>query len=163
MPTLVEQLMAEPQRQTLIEDLAAIVEAHVADLKGIRGMTLRTGLSLLKAARHNAVPEAVSRLLPGAATALEADYQAFLARHADTATAAGPTPQGAIGFGDYLHSQPSAVAKALMDALDARVAGSQHPTLRSAYPRLRSAIAAEIEPAVPKLADALAKHLLLAP
>lgn len=151
--------MAEPRRQALIEDLASIIETHVEGLKGFRGIALRTGLSLLKAARHNAVPEAVSRLLPDAVEALEADYQAFLAQRADTATAFGSTLGAASGFADLLSRNPAAVAGTLMRVLDARVAGSQHPTLRSAYPRLRSSIASEIEPAIPKLAGTLAKHL----
>lgn len=156
MPTLVEQVMTEPQRQALIEDLAAIIEAHVAGLKGLKGIGLRTGLGMLKAARQNAVPEAVSRLLPGAVEALEPDYQAFLAQ--GSGSKASPRP-ATRDFGDYLSRKPAAVAEALMGVLDARVASSRHSTLSSVYPKLRSSIATEIEPAMPKLAGALAKYV----
>lgn len=156
MPTLSEQVLTEPNRQALIEEVAALIEAHVAALKGLKGIGLRTGLGMLKAARHNAVPEAVSRLLPGAMEALEPDYQAFLSRYADLKTAGKPAPRN---FGEYLAGQPAATAEALMGVVDARVSSSRNTTLASVYPKLRGSIASEIEPAIPKLAGAVAKYL----
>ena len=97
MKSLADILLAPQQRDALIADAASMVEQHIQQRGGLKGIGMKTGLSLLKAARPDILQRASARMLPDMITALEplytqfrnsgdGDFAVFLGRHADTAT-----------------------------------------------------------------------------
>lgn len=144
------EALSEPDRRAaLIEDLAVLVEKHVAGVRGLRGIGLRTGLSMLKAARPGATREAVEKLLPQSLDALDPWYTEYLQAGA----------QG--GFDRRLLAEPEAVSQALLSVADQRVAASKHASLSAMYGKLRPAIGSELLALVPALAATLARYLPL--
>jgi len=146
-PTLSEQLLSEPRRSALINDLAVLFENHVGSLKGLKGMGMKTGLSMLRAARPNALPEAVTRLLPESLAHLEPEYSAWQKAGAKQ------------GFDAYLLRDQAKLTDRLIGVVDDRVGASQNSTLRTMYPKLRGNIASEVSALAPRLAQILVRHL----
>jgi hypothetical protein len=70
MTTLADTLLAPPRRDALIADLVALVERHVHERPGLRGVTLRAGMAAVKRRLPDAIPRTVTRLLPDLAAAL---------------------------------------------------------------------------------------------
>lgn len=71
MTTLADTLLAPPRRDALIADLVALVERHVHERAGLRGVTLRAGMAAVKRRLPDAIPRTVTRLLPDLVGALE--------------------------------------------------------------------------------------------
>lgn len=149
MPTLAEQMLEpESQKQSLIQELAEVFEAHVAKVGGLKGMGLRTAIGMLKKARDNAIPEAVAKLLPACLRAMEPYYQRYL-----TEKTTGQT------FVQLAERERSKVAQDLVRVIDARVANSQHSALSKGYGKVRGLLVPEIEAIVPEMAASLQRRL----
>lgn len=146
MPTLADSLLAEPRAEALATECSRMIDEHVEQIKGLRGMGLRTAMGMLKAGRPDAGSGAMGRLLPDFVKALEPYYQEFL---------------GASGkdFGAFLVSKGDTINAALLGAIDARVERSPNATLKSMYPKFRSAIEAEMAGITPKIAAIIARHV----
>ena len=139
-------LLEPARRDALIADVAATVERHVAGRSGLRGVTLRAGLATVRRKLPDAIPRAVTRLLPELVTALEPLYAEAQARNG-------------ADFARYLKQNLATVGETLMGIADARVERSSNAALKAFYARFRSTAEHEAEGLVPALADALAKHL----
>lgn len=146
MGKLSELLQDDVRRAELIADLAEMVEEHVADRTGFRGITLRTGLAAVRRKLPDAIPRTVTRLLPDFLAALEPLYAR--ARAANGAE-----------FARFLKKDPTLVAETMLGIADARVERSTHAGLKSFYARFRGTAEQEAEEIVPGLADVLARHL----
>ena len=77
MKSLADILLAPQQRDALIADAASMVEQHIQQRGGLKGIGMKTGLSLLKAARPDILQRASARMLPDMITALEPLYTQF--------------------------------------------------------------------------------------
>jgi len=146
MPTLADSLLVDDRRERLVADCAETLSEHVSGIKGLRGIGLRTSLSLLKAGRPDAVPGALQKLMPEFIVALEPQYQSYLASRLER-------------FGDFLMAHRGDATAALLSVTDARVANATHATLKSVYPSVRGAIETELKAALPKLAAVIDRHL----
>lgn len=135
------------QSDVVAEECSKVLEAHLADLKGLKGIGLRTGLSLLKAGRPNAGREAVSKLLPQITEAVAPEYQRYCAERASYAD-----------FDAYARQHADRIGEAVMGTVDARVGGSGNAALRSTYPKLRDALARELVAAMPALASVFGRY-----
>ena len=146
MTTLADLLLAPARRDALIARIAQWIEDYVARLPGLRGMALRAGLAAAQAARPDAVPRGVRRLLPDFAAALEPFWQRFRA-------------SGERDFGEYLRRHAPEASAAMMAEVDARMAGTSHRALAAAYRRLRGTLAAELERQLPDVARMIGRTL----
>lgn len=137
---------ALPEDHALVVDCVRLVERHVAGRDGLRGVALKTGLGMARAARPQILPHAMQRLLPEFAAALEPlyrrfrdddgrDFAAFLTRHEDTAVTA------------------------LLAVADGRVAASPNAAIKAVYARLRGGAEAEVAAVLPALAGVFAARL----
>jgi hypothetical protein len=70
MTTLADLLLTPARRDALVADLVALVERHVHERSGLRGVTLRAGLAAVRRKLPDAIPRTVTRLLPDLAAAL---------------------------------------------------------------------------------------------
>ena len=141
-----DRLLDDSRRDALVADLAAAVERHARERTGLRGVTLRAGLAAVRRKLPDAIPRAITRLLPEFVAALEA-----LQARAPDATGAG--------FVRFLKQDRALVAETLMGIADARVARSSNAALKAFYARFRGTAEHEAEDLVPGVADVLAKHL----
>jgi hypothetical protein len=139
-------LLDDARRDALIADVVAAVERHVERRKGLRGATLRAGMSWVRGKLPDAIPRTVTRLLPEFLAALEPLHARSQARNGQD-------------FAEFLKREPAVVAEAMLGIADARVARSTNAGLKSFYARFRGTAENEAEGLVPALADVLARHL----
>jgi hypothetical protein len=143
---LVDALLADDRRDRLVADCVRLVEAHIGKRGGLRGLSLRTALALMRSLRPDALTVAIGQLLPQWAEALEPLYQEFRQ---------SPDEQ----FSGFLAARSAPASRALVGVIDRRVAISQNKTLKAAYARLRKDAATEMEAALPDLAELLARYI----
>ncbi|MBI2384246.1 MAG: hypothetical protein HYV18_09280 [Gammaproteobacteria bacterium] len=146
MPTLADQLLAPHHRDEFVADCVKLVETQVSRLSGLRGMSLRTGLAMLKSARPDVLPRAVARLLPEFVQALEPLYQKF------RCSTAGD-------FKAFMQRHAADAIDALLAVTDTRMGASQNAVAKSFYARFRHSAEAELEQALPALAGLMRIYL----
>jgi hypothetical protein len=139
MTTLADILLAPEKHDALVARTGEWVERYVHESSGLRGMALKAGLAAAKAARADAVPRAVNRLLPEFANALEPYWQRFRA-------------SGETDFSAYLKRHAREATAAMMAATDTRIAASPNKALHAGYKRLRGTLASELEKLLPQIA-----------
>lgn len=122
-----------------------LIETQVAARGGLRGMSLKTGLAVLKAARPGVLERAVQRLLPEFIDALEPLYQAFRA-------------SSDRDFAVFLGKHGRDATQALLAVADLRVREAS-PAVQGAYARLRKLAESEVEAALPAVARTIQAHL----
>jgi hypothetical protein len=146
MTTLADVLLAPERRDLIVSRTAAWVEQYVAKRPGLRGLTLKAGLAALKAARPDALPRGVARLLPEFAVALEPLYRRFRA-------------SGERNFSHFLAAHSDDATAALIAVADARAAATSHRALASGYRRMRGTFEAELHTLLPELAKMLSRYV----
>ncbi len=144
MKSLADALLAPQRRDRVVDDTVKLIESHVANRGGLRGMSLKTGLAMVKAAKPGILERAVRKLLPEFAQALDPLYQEFSATpHRD--------------FAAYLQQHSGRATSALLAVADTRI-GQASGAAQSAYARLRSSAEAEVSAALPALSRLLGQH-----
>lgn len=138
MKSLNEILWSPSQRDAFAADLVQLVERHLAGVRGLRGIGLKAGLGVLKAAKPDLLDGALRRNAPQFIAALEPLYEDFRAS-ADR------------DFSVYLQKHARQGRDALLAVADARIAKTSNAALQSAYRRMRDGIENEIEAAMPAL------------
>ncbi|MFT4047518.1 MAG: hypothetical protein QM661_12610 [Solimonas sp.] len=146
MKSLNDILWSPLQREAFAADLAALVELQVANRGGLRGMAVRTGFTLLKAAKPDLLDSALRRNAPQFIAALEPLYESF--RN-------GREPD----FAAFLQKHAVEARDALLGVADARAAQSANGALKSTYRKLRSSAESEIEAAIPALGRLIRGYL----
>ena len=139
-------LLEESRRERLIADMVEMVERHVAQRPGFRGVTLRTGMAAVRRMLPDAIPRTVTRLLPDLVAAFEPLHARAQARNGRD-------------FAGFLKRERAPVAETLLGIADVRVERSTNGALKSFYARFRSTAEREAEALVPGIADVLARHL----
>ena len=148
MPALADIVLTAKNKDALVADCVQLTEGRIAGRGGLRGLAMKTSLSLLKAARPDILPRAMQALLPDFVTALEPLYQDYLAatdRQAD--------------FASFLQGRPDAAVGALLGVADARAGRVQNPAVKSVYARLRGDAEHEVGAALPDFARLLSNYL----
>lgn len=144
MGTLSEKLLEPQVRPHVVADCAKLVDEEVAAKSGLSGIAIKAAYAVVKAVKGGIIPEVLDGLLPSFAEKLEPTYQGWLAGN-------GTLP-------DYFDPRASEVAEALLTITDDRAQKSKNATLRKAYEKLRPTGKKNVEQAVPRLAQLLAKH-----
>lgn len=136
--TLREQLNDPTVASSLVADCCRLIDAEVADKKGLSGVAIKAGYKTLKGLKPGAVEEAVRHLLPEFAQALDPFATQAL--------------QAGQGVGSHLREKASPVAEALLGVTDRRADTHEKGLLRSTYLKLRPVAKRNVEAAVPRLA-----------
>ncbi|MGH8446346.1 MAG: DUF6918 family protein [Solimonas sp.] len=146
MKSLSEILWSPFQREAFAADLARLVEQQVAGRGGLRGIGLKTGFALLKAAKPDLLTGALRRHAPQFIAALEPLYGNFLnSREPD--------------FSVFLQKHAAEARDALLAVADARAAASGNGALKAAYGKLRGSAESEVEAMVPALGSLIRGYL----
>jgi len=148
MPALADIVLTAERKDALVADCVHLTENRIAGRGGLRGIALKTGLSLLKAARPDILPRAMQALLPDFVAALDPLYQDYLA--------ASDRP---ADFASFLQGRSDAAVDALLGVTDARAARVHNPAIKSVYARLRGGAESEVGAALPDFANLLSNYL----
>lgn len=146
MPKLADSLLAEGRREAVIAELAQLIDDYVDQLKGLKGMALRTAFNMLKGNDSTAVHGAMAKMMPDFVAGLEPLYQDFL-------------KQKGKDFAAHMKAHPHEALGALIGVTDARVARSSNATLKSVYKKIRSTIESELQGVLPSLGAVIQKNL----
>ncbi|NGY03703.1 DUF6918 family protein [Solimonas terrae] len=138
MKSLNEILWSPSQRDAFAADLVTLVDRHLAGVRGLRGIGLKTGMAVLKAAKPDLLDGALRRNAPQFIAALEPLYAEFQ-RSADR------------DFSVFLQKHADEGRDALLAMADARLEKSRNGALQSAYRKMRGSIENEIGAAMPAL------------
>lgn len=122
-----------------------MVEREVAAKKGLSGAAIKTGYKVSRSVRPNLVRDVLGSLLPEFATALQPWVDRSHSADGDAEAS----------FRQVLLEDSDAVAEALLGVTDQRAEGANE-VLRKTYARLRKGAKAQVQAAVPNVADTLA-------
>lgn len=145
MKSLADILLASHHKDALIIDVAALLERHVQSRRGLKGLLMKAGLSLLKSTRPDIAQRASNRLLPEMLHALEPLYRQFR-----------KSSDG--DFAVFLSKNAESASGALLAVADTRIANSG-PTARSTYQQFRSGADEEVRLLLPALGKLFSSYI----
>ncbi len=146
MSSLADILLAAHHRDELVADAARLVEDYIQQRGGLKGMGLKTGLALAKAARPDILHRASDRMLPDMVRALEPLYQEF--RHSSGGD-----------FAVFLDRRADAAVELLLGVADAKVAAAHNAAAKSVYQKFRGGAADEARGLLPRLGKLVSAYL----
>ena len=144
MGTLIEVLKDDSQRRTVVDDCVTLIDAEVADKKGLSGKFVRAAFKTVKGFKPGIVPMSMDALLDDFAVKVDPHWQACQ-------TSGTPARS-------YFQQHKEAISTALLEITDERAAQSRHKVLVKAYKSLRGKATEHISQAIPRLADLMVKH-----
>jgi hypothetical protein len=146
-------LLAPHQRDAIVDDAVRLIETHVGSRGGLRGISLKTGLAMLKTAKPGILDRAVQRLLPDFLAALEPFHAEFRQSAHQAAHRSADRD-----FSLFLQKRGPRVAAALLSVADTRVRQASHG-VQATYTRLRGSAESEVDAIVPALARLISAYL----
>lgn len=146
MKGLADILLASQHKKAVVADCVDLIESHIASRSGLKGIALKTGLSMLKRAKPGFIERATGRLLPEFIDALEPLYQES-------------QKLGKGDFNTYLKGNAQRATNAMLVVADRRVKDSESQTVKSTYARMRGDAERELLAAMPKLSQLLTSYL----
>ena len=146
MKGLVDILLASQHKKAVIADCVELIESHIAGRSGLKGMALKTGLSMLKRAKPEIIERATAKLLPEFIAALEPIYQEFQRSRESN-------------FDVFLQKHAQSATDALIKIADQRAGQSESATVKSTYSRMRGDAQREVLAAMPALSRLISSYL----
>jgi hypothetical protein len=110
---------------------------------------VKAGYKVVKTLKPGMIQEAVTKLLPEFATALQPMYEQS---GAPEAADSGKT------FSDYLLAHQAEAADALLGVTDRKAQNAKNKTLQKTYERLRGGAKAHVSAAIPGIARTLGRY-----
>lgn len=144
MSSLKEAMKNEAVRRTVAVDCCALIEREVDAKGGLTGMAIKTGYKAVKGIKPGFIDKVVYDLLPEFAEALEPIHQEAVAKG---------QPVDA-----YFQANAARAADALLAITDRKAERSTNTVAKSGYAKLRGMAKANVESAVPGLAQIITRH-----
>ncbi|MGH8505312.1 MAG: DUF6918 family protein [Stenotrophobium sp.] len=146
MDTLTDILWVPAHKGALITGCVQLIESRIASRGGLKGMALKTGLSMLKARKPGILERATAKLLPDFIAALDPLYQQCVSG-------------GNQNFPLFLQLHAPRATQALLTVADRRVAASDSHSTKATYAKLRGSAETEVLAGIPGLAKLIGQHL----
>lgn len=146
MKSLADILLAPHHRDELIAEAATMVEQHIRQRGGLKGIGMKTGLSLLKAARPDILERASARMLPDMVRALQPVYAEF-------------RQSGDGDFAVFLGKHAGQAVELMLGVADSKVAASHNGAAKAAYERFRGGAGDELKALLPQLGRLVSAYL----
>ena len=143
--TLSQILLADDKRQDVNRQFAQVIEDFVSRRGGLKGLGMRTGLKMLKAARPGIVDRATEKMLPDFLEALEPLHKEFV-------------KSGGGDFAAFLQDHENAAVAALIQVADTKAANASD-TVKGYYSKFRHGSEGEVKALVPGLGKLIQKYL----
>ncbi|MET9200022.1 hypothetical protein [Gordonia sp. NPDC003585] len=134
--------LLENNREAVVADLVGVIDAEVADQKGLSGAAVKTAYAAAQKIKPGVVSNATNLMLP--------DFLSALAPFWDS------KPDG-VAFGDHLVANDDAAAEALLTVTDDQ-AESAKPALAKVYGSLRGKGKGHVVAALPRVGAAIERH-----
>jgi len=144
MATLSESFSDQAVHTQLVRDCCDVVEAEVADKRGISGLAIKAGFKAVKGIRPNFVRSVVEDLIPEFAEVLDPIYQEAKASDQPVAE-------------HFVRNGPRA-ADALLSITDGKAERSEHKLIRATYKKLRGAAKKNVVDAMPRVGKLIEKY-----
>jgi hypothetical protein len=144
MPNLTEILTSDTQKNGVIDDCVALIDAEVGDKGGLSGLAIKAGYRAVQGVKPGFVRQVVTDLLPDFAVALDPLYQ--------EAKGSGR------GVRDFMTANSPRVADALLGITDEKAKRARSALVKGTYEKLRGSAKKNVEAAVPRLAAMVEKH-----
>ncbi|TAM12884.1 MAG: hypothetical protein EPN72_12155 [Nevskiaceae bacterium] len=141
-PSLAARILTPENTAQLSAEFVNLVQERIDGSPGLKGIALRTSVSMLTATRPDILTHGMTRLLPEFIAALQPLYD-------DYRRSGG---NGAASFGAFLIARRESATAAMMRVADARAAGSKHALYQRFYKSMRGTIELEAERFIPILA-----------
>lgn len=136
-----ETLLA-PNRPQLVTDLVGVIDAEVADQKGISGTAVKAAYAAAQKVKPGVVASATDQMLPDFVTALSPLWA---------------TKPAGVAFGDHLVANSDSAAESLLAVTDAQTEDAR-PALAKAYGALRGKAKNYVVAALPRVGAAFEKN-----
>jgi hypothetical protein len=140
MAKLAKVLLTGAHKDSVVAETVQLIERYVGSRTGFKGIGMKTGLAMLKAARPDIVQRATNKLLPEVLDQLDAFHAEFKAIN---------KPAG--GFSAFLAARAAPVSSALLRVVDQRADASSNTAVKSVYKRFRGGAEQEVAGIVPEL------------
>lgn len=144
MGSLVEVLKDTGKRAAVIADCEQLLEAEVADKKGISGMGVKGGFKLVKKFKPGMLRIVLNDLIDEFAEKVDPFWQECQDSGADA--------------GSFFQQKKGDIANSLLGITDVRMEKSPNRGLRKAYSSLRPKAVGYIGQAMPRLSALIKKH-----
>jgi hypothetical protein len=144
MGSLVETLQDSNKRPQVIADCQILLDAEVADKRGISGKFVKLAFKTVKSFRPNMIGRAMDDLLD--------DFAAQVDPYWADCQSSGANPQA------FFSSRRTEIANALLTITDERARNSPNPVLVKAYKSLRGKAVEHIGAAMPRFSSLVSKH-----
>ena len=145
MPTLKNQVLAPECADKFITECAALIETHVNQRKGFKGIAYRTALGAAKKVKPDILKRTARNLMPDMLEALEPIYQQF-------------QQSSETNFSAFVSQHREKAAEAVLSVTDAKAANAENKTLRAGYSKLRGGAQDEVIELIPNLASLAAQY-----
>lgn len=149
MATLVEKITAPHTHPQVVEGCLQLIESEVASKSGLSGAAVKAGYKVVKTLKPGMIQDAVTKLLPEFATALQPMYEKSGAPEAGERS-------GEV-FTQHLVAHQDEAADALLSVTDRKANNAQNKTLKKTYDRLRGGAKSHVTAAIPGLARTLGR------
>jgi hypothetical protein len=144
MGSLTEAIADRQRRRTIVDDCVILIDAEVADKRGLGGVAIKAAFKAVKRIRPGMVGMAMDGLLD--------DFAVQLDTYWVDCNATEEAPRA------YFSRRGPDVANSLLGVTDARAAQNNNRVLTKAYRSLRPKAIDHICAAMPRFADLLVKH-----
>lgn len=144
MGSLTETISDPTRRKAVIADCAKLIDAEVADKRGLSGAAIKGAYRTVKGLRPDMITRSMDHLLDDFSKQVDPFWLECQEQGADPRS--------------YFGGKKVQVANALLQVTDDRAAKSSHKTLVRAYKGLRGKAVDHIGAAMPRFGDLLAKH-----
>ena len=144
MSKLAEVLNAPDRKRDVVRDCLGIIDAEVADKGGLSGMAIKAGYKAVKGVKPGFVERVVDGLLPEFADAVDPIFQE--AKEADKPVK------------PHFVANSARVADSLLAITDGKAERSTNRVVKKTYEKLRGQAKKNVEAAVPRLGELIAKH-----
>ncbi len=138
------QLLEEPRRQSLKEDLAEFARAAVGRQSGIAGMAVKAAFNAATRLNPAIVERGIDKLLPS----VLGEFEPYWKDH----------PSG-TSFADFVAPHAPELSQSLLQVFDAQANTLSNPTLANTYRSLRKRAEKLIAPEIPALSRLLDRHM----
>jgi hypothetical protein len=140
---LSETLLDAGKKSQVIADCCQLVDEEVASKSGLGGFAVKAGYAAVKGIKPGFIANVVERLLPEFVAKLDPIWSEGLEKGKPA---------------DYLVSNRSRTADALLSVTDARIKSAKSGVVRSTYDKLRGSAKKHVEEAIPRLSRLIQKH-----
>jgi hypothetical protein len=142
MATLRDLVKTDDMRKKVIDHSLRVLEAEVADKRGLGGIAVKTGYKVVNGVQPGFIRGVVDNLLEEFLDALDPIYQEALEKK--------------IPPRNHLVANPGRVAESLLTITDARATRAKNKLVQKTYEKLRSGAKEHVMAAVPRLGEMLA-------